>query len=72
MPPRGVKKGTKRARQYERIKGSIEKQGVSESKAEEVAARTVKGARPVERIAAAVPQLDARHLLRSSGRPAGR
>ena len=41
MPPRGVKKGTKRARQYERIKGSIEKQGVSESKAEEVAARTV-------------------------------
>jgi hypothetical protein len=41
MPPRGVTKGTKRARQYERIKGSIKKQGASEGKAKEVAARTV-------------------------------
>src|SRR5881275_2628927 len=41
MPPRGVKKGTKRARQYEHIKQSEKKQGASESKAEEIAARTV-------------------------------
>ena len=41
MPPRGVKKGTKRARQYEDIKRSERKQGRSESRAEEIAARTV-------------------------------
>jgi hypothetical protein len=41
MPPRGVKKGTKRARQYEHIKSSQKKQGASESRAEEIAARTV-------------------------------
>jgi hypothetical protein len=41
MPPRGVKKGTKRARQYEHIKESQLEQGSSEKKAEEIAARTV-------------------------------
>jgi hypothetical protein len=41
MPPRGVKKGTKRARQYEHIKESEREQGASESRAEEIAARTV-------------------------------
>src|SRR3954463_16503329 len=41
MPPRGVKKGTKRARQYEHIKDSQKEQGVSEGRAEEIAARTV-------------------------------
>ena len=41
MPPRGVKKGTKRARQYEHIKDSTKDQGASESRAEEIAARTV-------------------------------
>jgi hypothetical protein len=41
MPPRGVKKGTKRARQYEHIKESERKQGRSEDRAEEIAARTV-------------------------------
>ena len=41
MPPRGVKKGSKRARQYEHIKDSLEDRGTSESKAEEIAARTV-------------------------------
>ena len=41
MPPRGVKPGTKRARQYEEIKASVKKQGRSESRAEEIAARTV-------------------------------
>ena len=41
MPPRGVKKGSKRARQYEHIKKSQRQQGASEDRAEEVAARTV-------------------------------
>ena len=41
MPPAGVKKGTKRARQYEHIKDSQLDQGASESRAEEIAARTV-------------------------------
>src|ERR1700744_4790982 len=41
MPPRGVKPGTKRARQYEKIKESVRDQGRSESRAEEIAARTV-------------------------------
>ena len=41
MPPAGVKKGTKRARQYEHIKDSVKERGASESKAEEIAARTV-------------------------------
>ena len=41
MPPRGVKKGTKRARQYEHIKKSELRQGRSEGLAEEIAARTV-------------------------------
>src|SRR3954468_24314081 len=41
MPPRGVKPGSKRARQYEHIKDSEKDQGASESRAEEIAARTV-------------------------------
>ena len=41
MPPAGVKKGTKRARQYEHIKDSELQQGASQSRAEEIAARTV-------------------------------
>jgi hypothetical protein len=41
MPPRGVKKGTKRARQYEHIKDAELESGASESRAEEIAARTV-------------------------------
>jgi hypothetical protein len=41
MPPRGVKKGTKRARQYEHIKDSVKDRGASEDRAEEIAARTV-------------------------------
>jgi hypothetical protein len=41
MPPRGVKKGTKRARQYEKIKRSARKRGASASRAKEMAARTV-------------------------------
>lgn len=41
MPPRGVKKGTKRARQYEHVKESELERGSSEERAEEIAARTV-------------------------------
>ena len=41
MPPRGVKKGTKLARQYEHIKESEREQGRSEKRATEIAARTV-------------------------------
>jgi hypothetical protein len=41
MPPRGVKKGTKRARQYEHIKDSAKKRGASTKRAKELAARTV-------------------------------
>ncbi len=41
MPPRGVKKGTKRARQYEHIKESQLERGTGENRAEEIAARTV-------------------------------
>ncbi|MEA2211167.1 MAG: hypothetical protein QOF83_1115 [Solirubrobacteraceae bacterium] len=41
MPPRGVKPGSKRARQYEHVKESALDQGRSENRAEEIAARTV-------------------------------
>ncbi len=41
MPPRGIKKGTKRARQYEHIKESELNQGAGEGRAKEIAARTV-------------------------------
>lgn len=41
MPPRGVKKGSKRARQYEHVKASERDAGASEQRAEEIAARTV-------------------------------
>jgi hypothetical protein len=41
MPPAGVKKGSKRARQYKHVKQSEREQGASEGRAEEIAARTV-------------------------------
>jgi hypothetical protein len=41
VPPRGVQKGSKRARQYEHIKDSALERGESEDTAEEIAARTV-------------------------------
>ena len=41
MPPRGVKKGSKRARQYEHIRKSEREAGRSEDRAEEIAARAV-------------------------------
>jgi hypothetical protein len=41
MPPRGIKKGTKRARQYEHVRKSERGQGRSPRRAREIAARTV-------------------------------
>jgi hypothetical protein len=41
MPPRGVKKGSKRDRQYKHIKESEKKAGRSTGRAEEIAARAV-------------------------------
>ena len=41
MPPRGIRKGTKRARQYEKIKRSSRRRGASAGRAKELAARTV-------------------------------
>lgn len=41
MPPRGVKKGSKRDRQYKHIKKSEKESGRSEKRAEEIAARAV-------------------------------
>jgi hypothetical protein len=41
MPPSGVRKGSKRARQYEHVRESERERGVSENRAEEIAARTV-------------------------------
>jgi hypothetical protein len=41
MPPRGVKKDSKRGRQYEHVKNSERQRGASEARAEEIAARTV-------------------------------
>ncbi len=41
MPPRGVKPGTKRARQYEHVKESQLERGTGTDRAEEIAARTV-------------------------------
>jgi hypothetical protein len=41
MPPRGVKKGSKRDRQYEHIKESEKEAGRATKRAEEIAARAV-------------------------------
>lgn len=41
MPPRGVDRGTKRAREYSHVKASVKERGGSEKRAEEIAARTV-------------------------------
>ncbi len=41
MPPRGVKKGSKRERQYKHIKESEKREGRSTKRAEEIAARAV-------------------------------
>jgi hypothetical protein len=80
MPPAGVKKGTKRARQYEHIKDSLSGRGASEGKAEEIAARTVNKERARSGEARTASRTSVRDMsssrrggLRSgTGRPKGR
>ena len=69
MPPRGIKKGTKRARQYDHVKASERQQGRSEKRAEEIAARTVNK----ERARAGESRTRSRTSMRdiSSGRRGG-
>ena len=69
MPPRGVMKGTKRARQYEHIKENLREQGASEDKAEEIAARTVNKERARSGEARESSRLSRRDI--SSGRRGG-
>ena len=71
MPPRGTKKGTKRARQYEHIKQGLKQKGRSEDAAEEIAARTVNKERArAGESRQALAHLDGRHLIRSPRRAA--
>jgi hypothetical protein len=80
MPPRGVKKGTKRARQYEHVKSSARSRGASPRRAKEIAARTVnkERARSGEsrirsRISTSGPSASSRGGQRSgTNRPKGR
>jgi hypothetical protein len=64
MPQGGVKKGTKRARRYEHVKESELSSGASESRAEEIAARTVKqGARSLRRSENELTRLAQGHVV---------
>lgn len=69
MPPRGLKKGSKRERQYEHVKESELASGKSEPRAEEIAARTVNK----ERARAGESRTSSRSALAdiSSGRRGG-
>ena len=69
MPPRGVKKGTKRARQYEHVKQSERRRGASAGRAEEIAARTVNKQRARSGEARASSRLSRSDI--SSGRRCG-
>lgn len=69
MPPRGVKKGSKRARQYQHIKDSLVDQGSSQDRAEEIAARTVNKERVRTGEARSASKLSKRDI--SSGRRGG-
>ena len=69
MPPRGVKKGTKRARQYEHIVESEKEQGRSRGRAKEIAARTVNKERARSGEAKESSQLSREDI--SSGRRGG-
>jgi hypothetical protein len=79
MPPRGVKEGSKRDRQYEHIKESLRDRGESTDTAEEIAARTVnkERARHGESATSSKTSTDdissgRRGGLRSHGGPRGR
>jgi hypothetical protein len=69
MPPRGVKPGSKRARQYEHIKESTKEHGASEDRAEEIAARTVNKERARSGEARTASRTSVRDI--SSGRRGG-
>jgi hypothetical protein len=69
MPPRGVRQGTTRARQYEHIKEGQLDRGASESRAEEIAARTVNKERARAGESASRSQLSIRDM--SSSRRGG-
>ena len=69
MPPRGVKKGSKRGRQYEHILEGEREQGVPERRAEEIAARTVNKERARSGEARTRSQASVRDI--SSGRRGG-
>jgi hypothetical protein len=69
VPPRAVKKGTKRARQYEHIKENQLERGTSESRAEEIAARTVNKERAQKGEAKSASSLSRRDM--PSGRRGG-
>jgi len=64
-----VKKGSKRARQYEHIKDGLRERGTSEDKAEEIAARTVNKERARHGEARTVSRLSTEDI--SSGRRGG-
>jgi hypothetical protein len=70
MPPRGIKKGTKRARQYEHIKGSQRQRGTSERRSKEIAARTVQKERARSGESSTRSRTSTRDI--SSGRRGGR
>lgn len=70
MPPRGVAKGSKRDRQYERIKDSARERGASSRRAEEIAARTVNKERARSGEAATSSPLSRTDI--SSGRRGGK
>lgn len=79
MPPRGVRKGSKRARQYEHIKDGLLERGSSEDRAEEIAARTVNKERARSGESQTASRLSKEDIsssrrggLRSHGGPRGR
>jgi hypothetical protein len=69
MPPSGVKKGSKRGRQYEHVKASERKAGATLKRAEEIAARTVNKARARSGEAKTASRTSTRDI--SSGRRGG-
>src|SRR5262245_39096312 len=69
MPPRGVKKGSKRARQYEHIVDSLEDRDEPAGRAKEIAARTVNKERARHGEARTASELSVRDI--SSGRRGG-
>ena len=69
MPPRGVKKGTKLARQYEHVKESAKERGTSTRRAKQIAAATVNKERARKGEAKTASRTSTRDI--SSGRRGG-